>query len=289
MVEMHVVSGYPYYWWEARNRMYYYAPPYNGGYATPWLWYDGDQHGSYTYSLWRSKIVARMNQPSPVTVTLWGDYNSANGNGTFNVQFRNDSTATINGRVIMVITEDSLYYLAPNGDAWHNHVARDYVPNQNGQTVTIAPGDSVTVTQSFTTSPSWDVNKCDIITWIQDDNMQPDSTKEIWQGGTIKVIELAVREEMSKTAIDRQVTPMPNPCVDGMKFSFNLPVGIAYQIDIFDVTGRRVRTLSGESNADQESVRWNRMDDAGSSVNAGVYFFRFKSNVINTSGKIVVR
>jgi len=289
VVEMHVVSGYPYYWWEARNRMYYYAPPYNGGYATPWLWYDGDQHGSYTYSLWRSKIVARMNQPSPVTVTLWGDYNSANGNGTFNVQFRNDSTATINGRVIMVITEDSLYYLAPNGDAWHNHVARDYVPNQNGQTVTIAPGDSVTVTQSFTTSPSWDVNKCDIITWIQDDNMQPDSTKEIWQGGMKRVKDLSIEEENLEQSVIDKVILMPNPCVDGTSFSFNLPEGMQYRIAIFDVAGRCVSRLEGESSGKQESIMWRCKDGAGSLISSGVYFYCFESDDFSVTGKAVVR
>ena len=78
---MHVVSSYPLYCAEALQRMYTYRPPYNGGYATPWLWYDGDQHGSYSYSLWESKITTRMAQPAPVTVTMWGDYSTTAGTG----------------------------------------------------------------------------------------------------------------------------------------------------------------------------------------------------------------
>ncbi|OPX17931.1 hypothetical protein BXT86_03840 [candidate division WOR-3 bacterium 4484_100] len=194
---MHIDNGYPLYNAEARQRMYFYPPPYyyqgNWYYATPWLWYDGDPHGSYLYSTWESKIVNRMNQPSPVTLTIWGDY-SADGSGTVYAKFRNDSTATLNGRVIFVITEDSLYYSGPNGDVWHNHVARDYLPDQNGQTVSIAPGDSITLSQPFTIQSGWDENMCQIVTWIQSDVLQSDSTKEIWQGGYIDVTELSIKE-----------------------------------------------------------------------------------------------
>jgi len=291
-VEMHVDTNpsFPYHNHEARARMYFYAPPYYGGYATPWLWYDGNHHGSYTYATWRSKIVSRMNQPSPVTLSMWGYYSFARGSGTIYAKFRNDSTATLRGRVIWVITEDSLYFVGPNGDAWHNHVARDYLPTQNGQSVIIAPGDSVTLNQPFTIQSGWNASRCKVLTWIQDTVMKPDSTKQIWQGGIKKISELiGVEEEIGGKIPRLVINPIPNPCIDGTKFNFNLSKGIEYRIEIFDVTGRKIKTLSGTASGSHESINWNRRDDKGALVGSGVYLYRFESKEIKATGKIAVK
>ena len=288
---MHIASSYPLYCAEALQRMYTYRPPYNGGYATPWLWYDGDQHGSYTYSQWQSKIVARMNQPAPVTVTMWGDYSQTDGTGMINAQFRNDGSTTLSGRVLYVITEDSIYYAqAPNGDVWHNHVARDYIPNYTGQSVSIPAGDSVTVAYPFTIQAGWDENRCEIITMFQDTQFQADSTKEVWQGGIKPVMDLIGVEEYESDVMPvYAVTSIPNPCVSNTSFQFELPFGTDYSIDIYDVSGRRLRSLSGVTHQTEGSVNWDLTNDQGAKVGAGVYLYRFTSEVLNTSGKVVVR
>ncbi len=291
---MHISSGYPLYCDESRQRMYYYTPPYyyNGSwyYATPWLWYDGNPHGSYQYTTWESKIVTRMNQPAPVTITMWGHYELTADTGRIYAQFRNDSTETLDGRVIVVVTEDSLYYSAPNGDVWHNHVARDYLPDQNGQVVSIPAGDSVTVDQPLSFDPDWLRYRCELVTWIQNDSMTADSVKEIWQGGILRATELTgIEEEESEEIISAKVTARPNPCDMSAAFMFSLPAGEEYQITIYDVLGRRVRTLRGISGGGEESTYWNLKNNKGSLVGAGVYLYRFESRAITTTGKIVVR
>jgi hypothetical protein len=292
---MHVDDWAPLYNDEAFDRWWnYYPPPYyyegEWVWATPWLYYDGNKHGGYQYSLWESIIVERMNQPAPMTITMWGNYTQARGTGTVYAKFRNDSTETITGRVIFVITEDSIYYEAPIGDNWHNHVARDYVPTQHGQIISILAGDSVTVSQQFTIHLGWNVERCNIITWIQNDIMQPDSTKEIWQGGFMKVTELAgIETESIPNHLPSLVTVIPNPCTEGVDFLFNLPQGVEYSITLYDVVGRKIGRLHGVSCGDQESVKWDRKDDKGQTVNAGIYLYRFASPVLNTTGKLVVK
>jgi len=291
---MHIDNGYPLYCAEARQRMYYYPPPYwsNGQwwYATPWLWYDGDKHGGSNYTAWQSKIVARMNIPAPVTITMWGTYTPLRGTGTIYAKFRNDSTATINGRVIWVITEDSIYYSAPNGDLWHNHVARDYLPNQNGQTVSIPAGDSVTISQSFTIQSNWNANKCQIVTWLQNDVMTADSIKNIWQGAFINVPDLTyVAEGNSENSVSENIIPIPNPCVIHTRFSFTLPAQTEYSISIFDISGRKVWSIKGRADGKQKTVEWNLKDQKGVKLGPGVYLYRFESGELRTKGKIVVR
>ncbi len=293
---MHIYAGNgsPLYNAEARQRWHSYPPPYysNGSwyYVTPWLWYDGNPDGGYNPNTWRRKIVNRMNQPSPVTLTMWGDY-AADGSGTVYAKFRNDSTASLNGRIIFVITEDSIYYHARNGDLWHNHVARDYLPDQNGQTVTIASGDSVTISRSFTIQSGWDESKCEIVAWIQSDVLQSDSTKEIWQGGKISITELSIKEKENnkKSLISNQVNLFPNPCMNSARFEFTMPLGSEYCINIYDVTGREVKTIKARVNRERELVKWNLKDNKGEKVKSGVYFYKFTSRFLNTSGKIVVR
>lgn len=282
---MHVNSNYPLYCAEALSRVYYYPAPY----VTPMLKYDGRNGGS-SYGGWRSMIENRMQtaEQAPVTITMWGDYTASDGSGTVYVQFRNDSTATISGRVLMVITEDSLYYLGNNGDPWHNHVARDYLPTHNGQTVTIAPGDSVVVSQPFTIQGNWDEQMCDIVAWIQDDILS-NGVKNVWQGAQIPVTQLGIVEDESREIAVPNVMALPNPCVDGTEFSFDIPVGSEYRIDIFNVTGQHIKTLQGITSGTHNSVRWNRANEDGMQVSSGVYFYRFESNATQISGKIVVR
>jgi hypothetical protein len=275
---MHLRSGYPLYCPEAISRMYYYPSPY----VTPMLKYDGLNGGS-AYGGWNGLVTGRFGVTSQVTATMYGDY--SDGTGTINVRFRNDTTVTITARAYIVITEDSLYYLGPNGDPWHNHVARDYVPNQVGQYVTIPAGDSVTVTQPFTIQTGWDEDMCEIVAWLQ-----TDGTRKMWQGAKVPVTAIpGVEENTSEIEAIYTVTSKPNPCVNHTSFQFELPINTGYRIDIYDVTGRHIKRLNGIASGNNESVTWNLKDNTGSHISAGVYCYRFFSEFVNTTGKIIVQ
>ena len=234
-------------------------------------------------------ITSRMAVPAPVTATMWGDYNPGTLSGNIYAQFRNDSTAALTGRVLFVITEDSIYQYAPNGDYWHNNVARDYIPNVTGDLITIPPGDSVTVNKSFTLGSTWNTNKIRFVAFVQDTFMQPDTVKEIWQGAMIDLAELGIEEFGEPVIAKTAVTTAPNPCTDGTRFAFTLTAGEAYEISIFDVAGRQVRKIHGVASGSEESIAWNLRDAAGIRVSSGVYFYRFIGEQVNTTGKVVVR
>jgi hypothetical protein len=230
-----------------------------------------------------------MGNTSKFTLTTWGIYSTFRGSGTIYAKYRNDSTASVTGRIRFVLTEDSLYYAAPNGDTWHNHVARDFLPDTGGTQVTLAAGDSVTVSRSFTIDAAWNQNKCKIITWIQSNTRLADSTVDVWQSGVKNVMDMLVDvEETRLTELRPPVVLAPNPCVREAKLSFALYQGLPYALDIFDITGRRVGTLSGIAAGNQETVTWDLRNDAGARVAPGVYFYRFDSARLKTSGKIVV-
>ena len=294
LIEMHVVNNsYGMYCPEALQRMYFYpAPVYSGGnwgYYTPYLWFDG-QKGGTGYTAWQSYISNRLNQPAPVTITMWGEWSRTQSSGTIYAQFRNDSTATINGNVYFVVTEDSIYQPTSLGDVWHNHVARDYLPNHLGEGVSIPAGDSVTLSREFTLNAAWDASMIEFVTWIQNPIMQPeDSTKEVWQGATLDADDIGIEEYVSHQITPTQIAPAPNPCVDGTRFSSTLPNGEKYSITFFDVSGRVVRTIYGIGNGGEQTTMWDLKHDSGTRVNAGVYLYRFESAETSASGKVIVQ
>jgi hypothetical protein len=115
-------------------------------------------------------------------------------------------------------------------------------------------------------------------------------TAETWYRYTLVV----VREDGSEAAwLSRTVRAgagilrldqnAPNPFNPSTSISFVLPDAVRVRVDVFDVGGRRVRTLlNGAMISGRHSVRWDGTNDAGMQVASGTYFYRL------TAGKRVI-
>jgi hypothetical protein len=194
------------------------------------------------------------------------------------------------GYIRFTLTEDSCYYVGPNNDPWHNHVARDYLSDTSGTFAQLAAHDSVIVYRDFRVQSGWNENRCRIVYWYQNDSLRADSSKPVYQAGIRKVTDLPTSvEEVTSPERLASVTLAPNPCRDVARFQFQVPTGSEYQIRIYDVTGRQVCLLSGTSRSDIETIVWNCRDDYDKAVGSGVYLYRFESPNLNSTGKIVVK
>jgi FG-GAP repeat/FlgD Ig-like domain len=70
----------------------------------------------------------------------------------------------------------------------------------------------------------------------------------------------------------------PNPWHETVTLRFTIPVGAPVDVDVFDVTGRRVRRLvSGPLAAGEHVTSWDGRDTRGDEAGAGVYFARVTS------------
>ncbi|HMB68713.1 MAG TPA: cohesin domain-containing protein [bacterium] len=67
----------------------------------------------------------------------------------------------------------------------------------------------------------------------------------------------------------------PVPAAGAITFAVGGPAE-PFRIDVFDVTGRRVRRFDGEGAAGGVRVVWDGRDEGGSRVSAGVYFVRLR-------------
>jgi hypothetical protein len=67
----------------------------------------------------------------------------------------------------------------------------------------------------------------------------------------------------------------PNPVFQSTVISFAVPVETPVQLLIYDLQGRRVRTLVRQPmQPGVHHVRWDRIDDAGQRVGPGLYYYR---------------
>ena len=71
----------------------------------------------------------------------------------------------------------------------------------------------------------------------------------------------------------------PNPFNPVTTINFDLPEVADVNLVIYDITGRKVRTLVNESavNAGYLKINWNGRDDYGNSVSTGMYIYRLEA------------
>ncbi len=69
----------------------------------------------------------------------------------------------------------------------------------------------------------------------------------------------------------------PNPGPPGLRIQFDVPGQGPVDLEIFDIAGRRVRTLVADTlPAGRHDIRWDGRDAGGRPVNAGTYFYRLR-------------
>jgi hypothetical protein len=74
----------------------------------------------------------------------------------------------------------------------------------------------------------------------------------------------------------------PNPFNPTTTLKYELGSAGSVSIDVFDVNGRKIRSLyNGISSAGQHEIRWNARDNQGRQMSSGVYLFK-----VNVDGKV---
>jgi hypothetical protein len=81
----------------------------------------------------------------------------------------------------------------------------------------------------------------------------------------------------------------PNPLVSSTKIGFALPAESSVRLAVYDVTGRKVRTLvDGTRGAGRYVAEWDAQDEAGRAVAPGVYFVKMLAGSREETRKLTV-
>ena len=83
--------------------------------------------------------------------------------------------------------------------------------------------------------------------------------------------------------------PWPNPALQSAHFAFALPEAAHIEVDAFDITGRRVRSIaSGDREAGRGDLTWDLRDGAGRRVEPGIYLVHMTTPGGNWVRRLIV-
>jgi hypothetical protein len=81
----------------------------------------------------------------------------------------------------------------------------------------------------------------------------------------------------------------PNPSHGSVTIPYGLPVEAPVSLEVYDVSGRRIRTLvSSKGKVGYQRVVWDGRAEGGGRAATGVYFYRLKAGNWAKTGKMVV-
>ena len=82
---------------------------------------------------------------------------------------------------------------------------------------------------------------------------------------------------------------MPNPVSRSTRLGFTLPSEARVSLAIYDVTGRRLKSLAaGSYGAGRHDIPWDGRGDAGQPLGAGIYWARFESGGRTIAKRVIV-
>ena len=164
-----------------------------------------------------------------------------------------------------------------------------------GATVTGDWSDGATETDEFTTGSdgwgttytSWrfgdadytfcvtDVSK-DGWTYDPDANVETCGSTSGSTAGTNQVSNVDI-EQVEKDLGQKLIYNSPNPFNPTTTIYYVVPKAMRVRVDVFNVLGKRVRTLyDGVAKPGLNSVTWDATDERGSAVGSGLYFYSIK-------------
>ena len=81
----------------------------------------------------------------------------------------------------------------------------------------------------------------------------------------------------------------PNPFNPITRINYDLPEDALVNITIYDMMGRRVKTLiNSEQTAGYRNIRWNATNHLGQAVSAGLYIYTIRAGDFRQTKKMVL-
>ncbi len=151
-------------------------------------------------------------------------------------------------------------------------------------TFSLAPGETQTVTVTFTPPAAGDYNGQLLV--ISDDPLNDTLTVTL-SGVAVNPTGITHPSGLPQTFA---VSPnFPNPFNPSTTIAYQLPEAAHVSLIIYDMLGRRIRTLiNQQTSAGSYQTVWDGRDDNGRAVSSGVYIYRFSAGNLNMVRKMML-
>jgi hypothetical protein len=241
--------------------------------------------GNISSSAFSNRGIPDPNSPNNIVAGVWDDLNPRNGGSiaygydslkkVFVVEWNNipHYGSSQDRETFEILIFDPEYYGTPTGDV---PIAIQYLtaPSQDDYTVGIE-------------NASGSIG----IQYYYDGDIDPhafpieDSFAIYFTTATPSVSE----DNMNRPLRLELAPAMPNPMSCATNIRFALPSRMQISLNVYDITGRHVRTLaSGVFKAGYHTVRWDGTDDNGRRLPSGLYIYMLKTPSRNITRKLVL-
>ncbi len=127
------------------------------------------------------------------------------------------------------------------------------------------------------------------------DAMPNDGDAEISSGDLATSIDVTTKipgfnpASVEVTATQLQLRTSPNPLTTATNISFEMPEAGSANLEVYDASGRLVRTLvSGTMAAGPHAIEWDAKNDLGDRVGSGVFYYRLNALGASAGGSVIV-
>ena len=199
---------------------------------------------------WGTAMNYEVTQPSPLTITLDGSFNSASVSGMVNVHL--SQTPPAGSKLFAAITETGIDYSGVNGEPTHDDVFRQTIGGWSG----VDLGSATTTQLTFTLGVDnlrepgfphpWDPDSCRVIVWLQNPTISPSDKQSVDQAAQIWVSSLTTAVLDSHAPSSPELRISPNPVHDIVDLHLASRTADA-KLSIVDLLGRTVYSATGDA------------------------------------------
>lgn len=191
----------------------------------------------------------------------------ANNSISQTITITNSGTAAMMG----VVNSTAPFYLGEN-------------PAQNSLTESYYLPAGETMEMMVTFAPTYANNYSANITISSDDPNMPEAIVPVLgTSGTVS------NQDLVNPLVTALHGNYPNPFNPNTNIKFSLKENSPVQLDIYNISGQKVRTLlNANMAAGNHIVTWNGLDNSGRSVGSGVYFFKMNSGKYTSTKKMIL-
>jgi subtilisin family serine protease len=218
-----------------------------------------------------------------------------NADGTIKYQYQtvNDPTGCTVG--IENAAGDDGLQVAFNSDYLESGLAIEFSANQGITWATVTPAQG-TIMPGGSQNLSLEIDATDLCPGVHYAELVI-ANNDPANGEVIIPITLTVNggatpvEDSTLPKVLQFTGAVPNPFNPQTDLHFSLPREARVKLDVYDVSGRLVRSLVGDTlPAGEHSVRWNGRDNGGRSVASGAYFARLVvGGEVSTRSLVLIR